>query len=114
MYVDDAFGCLHRAHSSIVGVNTEYKAMGLLIENELNFFGRVLDNSEGNLTVILGGAKVHDKLPVINNLLDIANDIIIGGGMAFTFMKAIRKMEIGNSLLDVESLDLVKEMYKKA
>ncbi len=92
VFVNDAFGALHRAHSSIVGVNVPIKAAGLLVEKELEFFSKILENSDKKMTLVLGGSKVADKIPVIENLLDKASDIIIGGGMVFTFMKTLKNM----------------------
>ena len=82
---NDAFGTAHRAHSSVVGVDLPEKAAGFLMEKELEAFAAVLDNPTRPLLAILGGAKIADKIPLINNLLDKADEIIIGGGMAFTF-----------------------------
>ncbi|MDR1011700.1 MAG: phosphoglycerate kinase [Opitutaceae bacterium] len=114
IYVNDAFGTAHRAHSSMVGVNLPGKAAGFLMEAELNAFAKVLDNPQRPLLAILGGAKIADKIPLINNLLDKANAIIIGGGMAFTFKKVMQNMEIGNSLFDAEGAKLVPEIVGKA
>ncbi len=114
IYVNDAFGTAHRAHSSMVGVNLKDKAAGFLMEAELNAFAKVLDNPQRPLLAILGGAKIADKIPLINNLLDKANAIIIGGGMAFTFKKVMQNMEIGNSLFDEAGSKLVPEIVAKA
>ena len=114
IYVNDAFGTAHRAHSSMVGVNLPEKAAGFLMEAELKAFAKVLDNPQRPLLAILGGAKIADKIPLINNLLDKANAIIIGGGMAFTFKKVMQNMEIGNSLFDAEGAKLVPEIVEKA
>ncbi|AWI08876.1 phosphoglycerate kinase [Ereboglobus luteus] len=114
VYVNDAFGTAHRAHSSMVGVALKEKAAGFLMEAELNAFAKVLDNPQRPLLAILGGAKIADKIPLINNLLDKANTIIIGGGMAFTFKKVAQNMEIGNSLFDAEGAKLVPELVEKA
>jgi phosphoglycerate kinase len=114
VYVNDAFGTAHRAHSSMVGVALKDKAAGFLMEKELNAFAAVLDHPQRPLLAILGGAKIADKIPLINNLLDRANEIIIGGGMAFTFKKVSDGMEIGNSLFDAEGAKLVADLVVKA
>jgi phosphoglycerate kinase len=114
VYVNDAFGTAHRAHSSMVGVNLPQKAAGFLMEAELNAFNAVLDNPKRPLLAILGGAKIADKIPLITNLLDKANDIIIGGGMAFTFRKVLNGWEIGDSLYDTEGAKIVAELAEKA
>jgi phosphoglycerate kinase len=114
VYVNDAFGTAHRAHSSMVGVNLPQKAAGFLMEAELNAFAAVLEHPKRPLLAILGGAKIADKIPLINNLLEKANEIIIGGGMAFTFKKELEGMEIGNSLFDPEGAKIAKELFAKA
>ena len=114
VYVNDAFGTAHRAHSSMVGVNLPEKVSGFLMEAELNAFAAVLVNPKRPMLAILGGAKIADKIPLINNLLDKANEIIIGGGMAFTFKKVLNNMEIGSSLFDPEGAKLVKDLMAKA
>ena len=114
VYVNDAFGTAHRAHSSVVGVELPQKAAGFLMQKELEAFAAVLDNPQRPLLAILGGAKIADKIPLINNLLDKANEIIIGGGMAFTFKKVLEGMEIGNSLFDAKGAEIAKELFDKA
>ena len=114
VYVNDAFGTAHRAHSSMVGVNLPEKVAGFLMEAELNAFAAVLDNPKRPLLAILGGAKIADKIPLINNLLDKANEILIGGGMVFTFKKVLNNMEIGASLFDPEGAKLIKDLMVKA
>ena len=114
VYVNDAFGTAHRAHSSMVGVNLPEKVAGFLMEAELKAFTAVLNNPKRPMLAILGGAKIADKIPLINNLLDRANEIIIGGGMAFTFKKILNNMEIGSSLFDPEGAKLVKDLMAKA
>lgn len=114
IYVNDAFGTAHRAHSSMVGVNLPEKVSGFLMEAELNAFAKVLDNPQRPMLAILGGAKIADKIPLINNLLDKANEIIIGGGMAFTFKKVMNDMEIGASLFDAEGAKMVNDIMAKA
>ena len=115
LYVNDAFGSAHRAHASTEGI-TKYvakSAAGFLLAKEMEYFTRVLSNPERPLTAILGGAKVSDKILVIEHLLNLVNTLIIGGGMAFTFLKA-QGREIGNSLLDQEGLDTAKNALEKA
>jgi phosphoglycerate kinase len=115
VFVNDAFGTAHRAHCSTVGV-TEYldtAACGYLIQKELKFLGEAVENPVRPFVAILGGAKVSDKIAVINNLLDKVNTIIIGGGMAYTFLKA-QGYEIGTSLVEEDRLDYAKEMVAKA
>ncbi len=118
-YVCDAFGSAHRAHAS-VAVVTKYitekggtNAVGYLMQKEIDFLGNAVENPVRPFVAILGGAKVADKLNVINNLLEKCDTLIIGGGMAFTFLKA-QGYEIGNSLVDDEKLDYCKEMMEKA
>ncbi len=114
VYVNDAFGTAHRAHSSMVGVNLPKKAAGFLMNKELVAFAQVLDAPKRPLLAILGGAKVADKIQLINNLLDKADEIIIGGGMAYTFLKVRDGMEIGDSLYDAEGAKIVPDLFKKA
>ena len=114
VYVNDAFGTAHRAHSSMVGCNLPVKVAGFLMEAELNAFSAVIEHPKRPLLAILGGAKIADKIPLINNLLDKANEIIIGGGMAFTFKKVLNNMEIGASLFDPEGSKMVKDIMAKA
>ncbi len=119
VYVCDAFGSSHRAHASVAGVTkciTEKggeNAVGYLMQKEINFLGKAVENPERPFVAILGGAKVADKLNVISNLLDKCDTLIIGGGMAFTFLKA-QGYEVGNSLVDDSKLDYCKEMLDKA
>lgn len=115
VYVDDAFGTAHRAHCSNVGV-TQYvdtAVVGYLMQKEIDFLGNAVDNPVRSFVAILGGAKVADKLNVISNLLEKCDTLIIGGGMAFTFLKAQGK-EIGKSLVDDTKLDYCREMVEKA
>jgi phosphoglycerate kinase len=114
VYINDAFGTAHRDHSSMTGVQLPQRACGYLMKKELDAFGAVLDHPKRPLLAILGGAKVADKIQLINNLLDKADEIIIGGGMAFTFKKVLNNMAIGNSLYDAEGAKLVPELMKKA
>ena len=115
VYVDDAFGTAHRAHCSNVGV-TQYvdtAVVGYLMQKEIDFLGNAVDNPVRPFVAILGGAKVADKLNVISNLMEKCDTLIIGGGMAFTFLKAQGK-EIGKSLVDDTKLDYCREMVEKA
>ncbi len=114
VFVNDAFGTAHRAHSSMVGVNLPQKAAGFLMEAELKAFAAVLDEPKRPLLAILGGAKISDKIPLIKNLLDKADQIIIGGGMTYTFKKVIDGMEIGKSLFDEEGAKIVSELANEA
>ncbi len=114
LYVSDAFGTVHRAHASTAGVAAFLPAYaGLLVEKELSVMGKALDDPKRPFVAVLGGAKVSDKIGVINNLLEKADTIIIGGGMAYTFIKAMGN-EIGNSLLEADKLDYALEMIEKA
>ena len=114
LYVSDAFGSVHRAHASTVGIPTYLpSAVGFLIEKELKFLGDAVENPVRPFVGILGGAKVADKLAVISNLLEKCDTLIIGGGMAYTFLKAQGK-EVGKSLVDDTKLDYCKEMMDKA
>lgn len=115
VFVNDAFGTAHRAHCSNVGV-TEYvktSVVGYLMEKEINFLGNAVNNPVRPFVAILGGAKVADKLNVISNLLEKCDTLIIGGGMAYTFLKA-KGYEVGTSLVDDTKLDYCKEMMEKA
>lgn len=112
LFVNDAFGTIHRAHASNVGIASNLDScIGFLIEKELNALS-VLDNPTHPFIVIMGGAKVADKIGVIENLVTKADKILIGGGMAFTFLKA-KNIEIGKSLLDTENIDFCKKMLEK-
>uniref|UniRef100_A0A4X2K689 Phosphoglycerate kinase n=1 Tax=Vombatus ursinus TaxID=29139 RepID=A0A4X2K689_VOMUR len=114
VYVNDAFGTAHRAHSSMVGVNLPQKASGFLMKKELTYFAKALESPERPFLAILGGAKVADKIQLINNMLDKVNEMIIGGGMGFTFLKVLNNMEIGTSLFDEEGAKIVKDLMAKA
>ena len=114
VYVSDAFGAVHRAHASTAGVAQYLPAVsGFLIEKELGVMGKALANPDRPFVAILGGAKVSDKLNVISNLLEKVDTLIIGGGMAYTFMAA-KGYSVGTSLLDSEKLDYCKDMMAKA
>lgn len=114
-YVDDAFGSCHRAHCSTAGVTayTSPNVAGYLIGKELSIMGKALENADRPFVAVLGGAKIEDKLNVINNLLEKVDTLIIGGGMAFTFLKA-KGYEVGKSLLDESKIDYCKDMMAKA
>ncbi len=114
IYANDAFGTAHRAHSSVVGVDLPDKVAGFLMQKELDAFAAVIDNPQRPLLAILGGAKVADKIPLIRNLLDKADEIIVGGGMAYTFLKVLDNMPIGDSLFDPEGAKIVAELMEKA
>ena len=114
IYVNDAFGTAHRAHSSTAGVSEFLPSVsGFLIEKEIKFLGEALNNPERPFVAILGGKKVSDKIMVINNLLEKVDVLIIGGGMAYTFLKA-KGINIGSSVCEEDKLDLAKELMKKA
>ena len=114
IYVSDAFGTVHRAHASTAGVAAYLPAVaGFLIGKELSIMGGALENPERPFVVILGGAKVADKIGVVTNLLNKCDTLLIGGGMAYTFFKAMG-YEIGDSLLDAESIDLAKQLMETA
>ena len=114
IYVNDAFGTAHRAHSSTVGVAEFLPAVcGFLIEKEVEMLGDNLNNPERPFVAILGGAKVSDKIKVIENLLEKVDSIIIGGGMSYTFLKAMG-YEIGNSICELDRIDIAKETIEKA
>lgn len=114
LFVNDAFGAAHRAHASTAGIAAYIPAVsGLLIEKELDVLGKALSKPDRPFTAIIGGAKVKDKIGVIDHLLDIVDNLIIGGGLAYTFMKA-QGHEIGNSLLEEDKIDLALTFIQKA
>lgn len=119
VYVNDAFGTAHREHASNVGIASNMKtagkkaAAGFLLEKEIKFLGNAVDNPEHPFVAILGGAKVSDKIGVINHLIDKADKIIVGGGMAYTFYAA-KGIKIGNSLVEKDKIELAKEIMEKA
>ena len=115
IFVNDAFCTAHRAHCSNVGVTkfVDTAVVGYLMQKEIDFLGNAVNNPERPMVAILGGAKVSSKISVINNLLDKVDTLIIGGGMAYTFMKALGE-EVGDSLLEADYLDYAKEMMEKA
>ncbi|MED4474669.1 MULTISPECIES: phosphoglycerate kinase [Bacillaceae] len=114
LYVNDAFGTAHRAHASTTGIAEKLpSAAGFLMEKEISVLSKALENPERPFTAIIGGAKVKDKIDVIDNLLDKVDNLIVGGGLAYTFIKA-QGHEIGKSLLEEDKIDLAKEFMKKA
>jgi phosphoglycerate kinase len=114
-YVNDAFGTAHRAHASTVGMTkfVQKAAAGLLMEKELEYLGRALHHPEKPFVAILGGAKVSDKIPVITHLMDKVDSLIIGGGMAYTFLKALGE-QVGKSLVEDDKLELAKHLLQEA
>lgn len=114
VYVNDAFGTAHRAHSSMVGFNLPQRAAGFLMAKELEYFAKALENPTRPFLAILGGAKVSDKIQLIDNLLDKVNLLIVGGGMAFTFKKILDNMPIGDSLFDEAGSKNVEHLVAKA
>lgn len=113
VYVNDAFGTAHRAHSSMVGVDLP-RAAGFLLQKELDYFGKALSSPDRPFLAILGGAKVADKIQLIENLIDKVDKMIIGGGMAYTFKKIVYGRKIGNSLFDEEGAKIVQGLVDKA
>lgn len=114
VFVNDAFGTAHRAHASNVGIATNVEsAAGFLVEKEINFIGGAVDEPKRPFVAILGGAKVSDKIGVIENLIAKADKVLVGGGMTYTFYKALGK-DIGNSLLEEDKVQLAKELIEKA
>ena len=114
VYVNDAFGAAHRAHSSVVGVYLEPRVAGLLMGKELDYFSRAMESPERPFLAILGGAKVEDKIPLIESLLGKVDEMIVCGGMAFTFKKVLNNMNIGTSLFDEKGAKLVSRLMDKA
>ncbi|MCI5773223.1 MAG: phosphoglycerate kinase, partial [Erysipelotrichaceae bacterium] len=113
LFVSDAFGSVHRAHASTVGIATHLpSACGFLVQKELENLGAAIDNPNRPLVAILGGAKVSDKIAVIDNLLNIADKVIIGGGMAYTFFKA-KGYNVGTSLLEEDKVEMAKEFMER-
>ena len=115
MFVCDAFGSAHRAHASVVGITrfVNQSAAGLLMERELAYLGKAISNPERPFVAILGGAKVSDKIEVVENLMKIADSLLIGGGMAYTFLKA-QGIAIGKSLVEDDKLDLARKLLADA
>ncbi|KAI9711938.1 MAG: phosphoglycerate kinase [Chrysothrix sp. TS-e1954] len=114
VYINDAFGTAHRAHSSMVGVQVSQKASGFLMKKELDYFAQALEKPQRPFLAILGGAKVSDKIQLIDNLLGKVNSLIVCGGMAFTFKKTLENVKIGNSLFDEAGSKTVKDLVEKA
>jgi len=114
VYVNDAFGTAHRAHSSMVGEGYDQRAAGFLLAKELTYFAKAVCSPERPFLAILGGAKVADKIQLIENMLDKVDEMIIGGGMAFTFRKVMDNMAIGSSLYDEEGAKIVASLVEKA
>ncbi|KAL1527123.1 hypothetical protein AB1Y20_015805 [Prymnesium parvum] len=114
IYINDAFGTAHRAHSSMMGEGYAVKASGMLVAKELAAFAKVLDTPVKPVLAILGGAKVSDKILLIENLLDKVDKMIIGGGMAFTFLKVTKNLAIGSSLFDEDGAKIVPQIVEKA
>jgi len=114
VYINDAFGTAHRAHSSMVGVELPQKASGFLVKKELEYFAKALESPERPFLAILGGAKVSDKIQLIDNLIPKINSLIICGGMAFTFKKTLEGVKIGNSLFDEAGSKTVGDLVEKA
>ncbi|CAO3593864.1 unnamed protein product [Absidia cylindrospora] len=114
VFINDAFGTAHRAHSSMVGVELPQRAAGFLMQKELEYFAKVLEHPERPFLAILGGAKVSDKIKLIENMLDKVNALIICGGMSFTFKKTLENVKIGNSLFDQPGSELVQGLVEKA
>jgi phosphoglycerate kinase len=115
LFVCDAFGSAHRAHASVVGITrfVQKAAAGLLMERELAFLGKAITNPERPFVAVLGGAKVSDKIEVVENLMHIADAMLIGGGMAYTFLKA-QGLPVGNSLVEADKIDLAKKLIAEA
>ncbi|MGD0908891.1 MAG: phosphoglycerate kinase [Candidatus Acidiferrales bacterium] len=115
LFVCDAFGSAHRAHASVVGITRFVKqaAAGLLMERELAYLGKALSNPERPFVAVLGGAKVSDKIEVVENLMKVADSMLIGGGMAYTFLKS-QGLPIGNSLVEADKLDLARKLIAEA
>jgi len=114
LYVNDAFGTAHRAHSSMMGDGFDKRASGFLLKKELTYFAKALESPDRPFLAILGGAKVKDKIQLIGNMLDKVDQMMIVGGMAFTFLKVINGMEIGTSLYDEDGAKIVQELVDKA
>ncbi|KAL3321203.1 hypothetical protein Ciccas_000123 [Cichlidogyrus casuarinus] len=114
VFINDAFGTAHRAHASMVGCKLPTMASGFLMAKELKYFSKALESPEKPFLAIVGGAKVSDKILLLKNLLDVVNELIITGGMAFTFLKVLHEMKIGNSLYDIAGAGVVEEVMLKA
>lgn len=114
IYINDAFGTAHRAHSSVVGISLPTRAAGFLMAKELTYFSQVIENPKRPLLVILGGAKIKDKIPLILNLMNLCNEMIIAGGMCFTFKNVMSNYSIGKSLFDKDSVEIIPKILQVA
>ncbi len=114
IYVNDAFGTAHRAHASMVGVKLPDRVSGFLLKKELDYFSKALHNPAKPFLAIMGGAKVKDKIQIIENLLDKVDEMIITGGMAFTFKRVVYGVKIGKSIFDEEGAKIVEKLVEKA
>jgi phosphoglycerate kinase len=114
IYINDAFANAHRAHSSMVGINLPVRAAGLLMMNEIKGFANVLENPKRPFTLIMGGAKISDKIKLITNMLPKIDHLLVGGGLALTIVKHLNNVNIGNSLHDKDAAEVVKDIYKQA
>jgi len=114
VYVNDAFGTAHRAHSSMAGIELPTRVAGFLMQKELQYFEKVLEKPDRPFLGILGGAKIADKIQLVNNLMEKVDGLIIGGGMAFTFLKVLHNMDIGKSLFDEEGSKIVPQIMETA
>ncbi|KAL1413041.1 phosphoglycerate kinase [Vanrija albida] len=114
VYINDAFGTAHRAHSSVVGIDLPVRAAGFLMKKELEYFGKVLENPDRPFLAIVGGAKVQDKIQLLDSMLERVNKLIICGGMAFTFKKTLEGVQIGKSLFDEAGSEKVAGLVEKA
>lgn len=114
IFINDAFGTAHRGHSSMVGIDLPVRAAGKLMTKELTYFGKILEQPQKPFVAILGGAKISDKIQLINNMMDKVDAIIIGGAMAFSFLKHTQGVEIGNSLYDEAAAAIVPEIMENA
>lgn len=113
IFINDAFGTAHRAHSSMVGINHNIRASGLLMKKEITYFAKALETPQTPFLVIMGGAKVKDKIKLIMNMLEKVTDMIIAGGLSFTFLNYLKGMKIGKSIFDKEGVKLVDDIMKK-
>lgn len=114
IFVNEAFGCSHRKHTSIIGIDCKEKVSGFLLQKELNFLKYKIDNCDGPFVAIVGGSKVSDKIKLLNNLMPKIDHLIIGGGMAYTFLYGNDYLEIGDSLFDKEGYKLLDDIYNSA
>lgn len=114
VYINDAFGTAHRAHSSMAGITIPVRAAGLLLAKELNYFECILESPKRPFACVMGGAKIKDKIQIINSMLKQVNTLIIGGGMAYTFLKMSKGMNIGQSLFDEDGSKIVMELLETA